>query len=342
VKRWLRVAAAAAVVVALVVAAGAAVVLALVGRDPGASAQGQLVLAGLSANARIVRDPFGIPHVDAANLVDAYRALGFAHAQDRLWQMEVLRRSARGRLAEIVGPRALDADRLARTLGFGDAADREEKDLSRDTRAALDAYAAGVNVAGGVAATRAAPLRAELARAESSRGARPIRSRSRGRAWNFAAPGASLCSTGSFRLGSAVARFLPGAAERRRARSLAPLLELGRARTASPRPLASRPAAASASWCWRFARGRKPLLANDAHADFSAPAVFYCSSGGAPELSGATCRACRCSSSGPTDDRLQSRPPRIGVGPVRGDARSRRAAPLRAGRWRKATLRREE
>jgi len=141
----------------LVAAAGTSVVLALVGRDPGPSAQGELAVTGLSARARIVRDPFGIPHVEAENLVDAYRALGFAHAQDRLWQMEVLRRSARGRLAEVLGERALDSDRLARTLGFGVAADQEVTRLSRDARAALDAYADGVNAWLTVVAAARAP-----------------------------------------------------------------------------------------------------------------------------------------------------------------------------------------
>src|SRR5262249_15439877 len=74
VSRWLRVGAAAAFGVAVLSAAGAAVVLTLVGRDPGPSAQGELAVAGLTARARIVRDPFGIPHVAAENWADAYRA----------------------------------------------------------------------------------------------------------------------------------------------------------------------------------------------------------------------------------------------------------------------------
>ena len=183
-------------------------------------------MAGLSARAHIVRDPFGIPHIDAANLIDAYRALGFAHAQDRLWQMEVLRRSARGQLAELVGPRALDSDRLARTLGFGAAADREEKDLSRDTRAALDAYAAGVNAWLAEIAAARAPRPFELRWLEFEPGAvarRRTRWRSRGcaRGTSAARSARACCSIGSSReLGRRpVARLLPGAAERRRARS---------------------------------------------------------------------------------------------------------------------------
>ncbi|MGH2900464.1 MAG: penicillin acylase family protein, partial [Solirubrobacteraceae bacterium] len=116
------------------------------GRDPGPPARGSLTGArGLVAAARVVRDPFGVPHVEAENLADAYFALGFAHAQDRLWQMELLRRSARGRLAELFGPRALAQDRLARTLGFAESARLESATLDRATRAALESYSAGVN-----------------------------------------------------------------------------------------------------------------------------------------------------------------------------------------------------
>ena len=143
--RWLRVAAGVLAATLALAAVGAFVVLSLVGRDPGPSATGDLAITGLAAPVHIVRDPFGIPHVQAEGLNDGFLALGFAHAQDRLWQMEVLRRSARGQLAELLGPRALETDRLARTLGLGEAADEEAKHLGRDTRAALEAYAAGVN-----------------------------------------------------------------------------------------------------------------------------------------------------------------------------------------------------
>ena len=63
-----------------------------------APADGELAVPGLGAPARIVRDPFGIPHVAAGTLEDACRGLGVAHAQDRLWQMDLLRRHARSGL----------------------------------------------------------------------------------------------------------------------------------------------------------------------------------------------------------------------------------------------------
>jgi len=79
--------------------------------------EGEAPAPGLSAPVDIVRDPYGIPHIYASGDADAAYALGYAHAQDRLWQMEMNRRIGSGRLAEILGPAALDTDRFLRTLG---------------------------------------------------------------------------------------------------------------------------------------------------------------------------------------------------------------------------------
>ena len=79
----------------------------------------------------IVRDQWGIPHVFAGSLADASFALGFVHAQDRLWQMELMRRAGEGRLSEVVGPATLAYDRLFRTVGLGRIADT----LARNARA---------------------------------------------------------------------------------------------------------------------------------------------------------------------------------------------------------------
>ena len=107
--------------------------------------EGQIRLAGLSASVEIVRDAYGVPHIYAASRDEAYFALGFAHAQDRLWQMEMSRRIGAGRLAEILGPAALDTDRFLRTLGVRRAAQASLERLNEETRRTLDAYAAGVN-----------------------------------------------------------------------------------------------------------------------------------------------------------------------------------------------------
>ena len=107
--------------------------------------RGDIRLAGLSVPAEILRDRYGIPHIFAGTLGDASFALGFVHAQDRLWQMEMSRRIASGRLAEIVGPGALENDRFLRTLGVRRSAEANLRALDAETRQLLEAYAAGVN-----------------------------------------------------------------------------------------------------------------------------------------------------------------------------------------------------
>ena len=107
--------------------------------------EGTLRLAGPHAPIEILRDAYGIPHIFARNTEDAAFGLGFVHAQDRLWQMEMSRRIAAGRLAEILGPAALPTDEFLRTLGIYRAAQATLAHLEPGTRRALDAYAAGVN-----------------------------------------------------------------------------------------------------------------------------------------------------------------------------------------------------
>jgi penicillin amidase len=102
-------------------------------------------VAGLTASVDIVRDTHGIPHIYAQSARDGYFALGFVHAQDRLWQMEMMRRHASGRLAEVLGPRALASDRLMRVLGLARLAEAQYDALETPLREALQAYAAGVN-----------------------------------------------------------------------------------------------------------------------------------------------------------------------------------------------------
>jgi len=107
--------------------------------------EGEIRLAGPAAPVEIRRDRYGIPHIRAQTLADAVFALGFAHAQDRLWQMEMNRRIAAGRLAEILGPGALETDRFIRTLGVRRAAEANLVRIDAETRQLLEAYAAGVN-----------------------------------------------------------------------------------------------------------------------------------------------------------------------------------------------------
>jgi penicillin amidase len=106
---------------------------------------GTIRVPGLSAPVDVVRDAYGIPHIYAKAAADAWFALGFVHAQDRLWQMEMNRRIAAGRMAEVLGPNALDTDRFLRTLGVRRNAEAIYAGLGNETRGVLDAYARGVN-----------------------------------------------------------------------------------------------------------------------------------------------------------------------------------------------------
>ena len=106
---------------------------------------GEVRLAGLSAPVQILRDRYAVPHIFAANEEDAIFALGFVHAQDRLWQMEMNRRIAAGRLAEILGSGALETDRFLRTLGVRRVAEANLRQLDAETQRLLAAYASGVN-----------------------------------------------------------------------------------------------------------------------------------------------------------------------------------------------------
>jgi len=106
---------------------------------------GRIDLAGIGAPVTIARDARGIPHIRAASREDSWFALGWVHAQDRMWQMEMMRRLGSGRLAEAIGPAGLVSDRFMRTLGLRQLAERSLSRLDEPTRAALTAYANGVN-----------------------------------------------------------------------------------------------------------------------------------------------------------------------------------------------------
>lgn len=106
---------------------------------------GTIRLAGLEAPVTIRRDEHAVPYIEARSEADGYFALGFVHAQDRLWQMEQRRRIAQGRLAELVGAPALEIDRLMRLLRVHALAERSLDALKPDHRALVAAYTAGVN-----------------------------------------------------------------------------------------------------------------------------------------------------------------------------------------------------
>jgi penicillin amidase len=99
----------------------------------------------LAAPVDVIRDRHAFVHVYARSLDDALRAQGYVHAQDRLFQMELVRRLGRGRLAELAGPKLLDLDRFVRRLRIGWAADREAASLDPETSEKVAAYCDGVN-----------------------------------------------------------------------------------------------------------------------------------------------------------------------------------------------------
>jgi penicillin amidase len=107
---------------------------------------GELHVAGLSAPVTVQRDAHGVPHIDAATQDDLFVAQGYVTAQDRLWQMDALRRNADGTLAEILGPSLVKHDRAQRVLQFRPTAHRIYVSLPAADRARLDEYARGVNL----------------------------------------------------------------------------------------------------------------------------------------------------------------------------------------------------
>ncbi len=102
-------------------------------------------LAGISAPVEIVRNNDNVPHIFGKTDADVFFALGFAHAQDRLWQMTMLRRTAQGRLSEIFGPSTVKVDELMRRYDLYGLALQSVEVQDPETLAALEAYSAGVN-----------------------------------------------------------------------------------------------------------------------------------------------------------------------------------------------------
>ena len=109
------------------------------------SYDGSLSVAGLTAPVEILRDRYAIPHILAVSMPDAAFALGYVHAEDRLWQMEMARRYIQGRLAELFGADAVGADTTMRAMGLYGAAEEAFRHLSPDGQRVLQAYADGVN-----------------------------------------------------------------------------------------------------------------------------------------------------------------------------------------------------
>jgi penicillin amidase len=222
---------------------------------------------GLSASATIGRDAAGIVTITAANEPDGYFALGFAHAQDRLFQMEMMRRMASGRLAEIVGAVGLKSDKLMRTLGLKRQAEAQYAAASPGMLIALEAYAAGVNA---YLDGRGGPLPPEflLLRFDPERW-HPVDSLLWGRlmAWQLSGNAGQEIVNESLR-----GKLDPDLLQTlmRTEGSLAGLTGPG---------FSSMSATRSASNNWviagRLSASGAPLLANDPHLGFNVPVIWY-------------------------------------------------------------------
>ncbi len=131
-----------AITISMLLAAGGC---SLISRKAFPKTSGAVSVQGLKAPVEILRDKYGVPHIYAQQAEDLFFAQGYAHAQDRFWQMEFSRRAAAGRLAELFGKKLLETDIFLRTLGFERVAKQEYGLLDDEAKRYLDAYVAGVN-----------------------------------------------------------------------------------------------------------------------------------------------------------------------------------------------------
>jgi penicillin amidase len=255
---------------------------------------GTLAVPGLAAAVEVIRDGNDVPHIYAKSVADAHFALGYVHAQDRLWQMEMNRRVAAARLSEIFGAATLDTDRFLRTLGVYRAAEATIPNLDAETRAALTAYAAGVNA---FLSTRSGPLPPEfLALGVVPEPWKPADSVAwlKMMAWDLG----GNWSTEILRLRLAqrldsrqIAEFLPpypGDAPLP-VRDLAELyrgLAPAAATIVAIAPPSLPEGAGSNNWVIAGSRSAsgKPLLANDPHLGLNVPAIWYFAHLSAPGL----------------------------------------------------------
>jgi penicillin G amidase len=114
-------------------------------RRPFPQTSGSAELAGLGGDVEVVRDDHGIPQLYGDSVEDLMRAQGYVHAQERFFEMDVRRHATAGRLAEMFGEKALESDEMVRTMGWRRVAEQELALIKPETRAALEAYADGVN-----------------------------------------------------------------------------------------------------------------------------------------------------------------------------------------------------
>ena len=110
-----------------------------------AQTSGRIELAGLSKPVEVLRDTWGVAHIYAQTQEDLFFAQGFVAAQDRLWQMEIWRRTGEGKLAEILGPSAIERDKFARLMRYRGDMEAEWKSYAPDAKPIIESFVRGVN-----------------------------------------------------------------------------------------------------------------------------------------------------------------------------------------------------
>lgn len=133
------------IVVSLFIAAGVAVFAFFLATRSAFDRSGEETVEGISEAVSVYRNDYGVVHITAGADNDAYFGIGYAHAQDRLWQMDFLRRVGRGRLSEMFGRRTLEQDIFLRAMRFDSIASALARHISPESRAVLQAYTNGVN-----------------------------------------------------------------------------------------------------------------------------------------------------------------------------------------------------
>lgn len=255
--------------------------------------EGRVAVRGVDFALELLRDELGVPHIYAQSARDAYFGLGFVHAQDRVFQIELQQRMASGRLAELLGEEALASDKLFRTLGLVEHARESWDALDDATRAAASAYAAGFN-----AALDAGANAPELIALQSA----PTRMRALDCLVNFKLVAWQLSGNMlrelenhllarkfSFEEIARLSPVAPGTVERAWPRADASV-DTSWLDDVARSMLQVTPAAASGtgSNAWvvtgSHSQTGKPLLANDPHLGLSAPAVWYLAHLHAPAL----------------------------------------------------------
>ncbi len=243
---------------------------------------GELTLNGLGAGVTISRDSHGVPLIVAESEDDAYFALGYVHAQDRLFQMELMRHQGQGRLAEIFGASAVPSDRFMRTLGVYRRAQDDFQNLDPATQNAFQRYAAGVNAWLGEG--HALPLEFRLLflvpepwqPADSLVWQKLMGLQLSGN-WTQELLNAALVA----KLGAEKAAVLfpdPAAADPVTVNKRADLFrDLHPERLLAAATAVIQPTSASNAWVLDGAHSEtgKPFLANDPHLGFQAPSVWY-------------------------------------------------------------------